>query len=214
MSSALLTPPDHGRPLTPDECDRTRPEGTRLAAEEPDPDRTRAARPAATAPRDRAEPGLPVGAAPPTRRRIRPVPPGPSVTFVPLPDPEADDWDRRADALQWWMADLGGPHPVTVHTGAGAGMASRTLERSLRDGGVDVIEANDSLIKGLLQAPPQSALARLRRWITRRPRLRLEIVEVRLERVDIGSRVTARAGGERAAESLRCALSELPPAAR
>lgn len=180
-----------------------------------------------------ARPNLPTGMVPPTRRRIRPVPPGPSVGFVPLPlsvTPRTatalgrpafrdgwadhDDWDRRADRLQWWMADLSGPHPVTVETTDHALDASRTLENGLRNFGVDVIEANASLLKGLLPMPPQNALVRFLRWLTRSRQARLEVVEVRLD--DMGERcqVSARASGERSAEALRVALSDLPPAPR
>ena len=79
--------------------------------------------------------------------------------------------------------------------------------------GIDVIEANASLLKGLSPPPPEPALVRLVRWLTRHP-ARLEVVEVRLEPTGHQCRVTARASGERAAEALRVALSELSPAPR
>lgn len=122
---------------------------------DPDADCTRTAVGARDFQRPRIGPSVPSGATPLVRRRIKPVPPGPAVTFIPFPDPDdaepADDWDRRADRLQWWMADLGGPHPVTVETTENPVGASRTLEHTLRRFGVDVIEANETLIKGLLR---------------------------------------------------------------
>lgn len=173
-----------------------------------DEDRTR------VAPRRRTgfRPPIPAGRAPPTRRRIRPVPPAPQFDGSSQVDP--DDWDRRADRLQWWMSDLGGPYPVSVETTHSRAEASRMLEHGLRRLGVDVIEANRSMIKGLFPAPPEPALVRFARWLARRRRLRMEVVEVRLERAGTQCRVSARAGGDRSAEALRVALSELSPAPR
>lgn len=190
---------------------------------DPDADCTRTAVGARDFQRPRIGPCVPSGATPLVRRRIKPVPPGPAVTFIPFPDPDdaepadaepADDWDRRADRLQWWMADLGGPHPVTVETTENPVGASRTLEHTLRRFGVDVIEANETLIKGLLPAPPERAVVRMLRWAFRRSYTRLEVVEIRFEQAGPHCRVSARAGGERAAEALRVALSDLPPAPR
>lgn len=99
---------------------------------DPDADCTRTAVGGRDFQRPRIGPSVPSGATPLVRRRIKPVPPGPAVTFIPFPDPDdaepADDWDRRADRLQWWMADLGGPHPVTVETTENPVGASRTLD--------------------------------------------------------------------------------------
>ncbi len=175
-----------------------------------DSDRTR------VAPRRRpdARPPLPAGVAPPTTRRIRPVPPvDPHSPCGDAASSEPDDWDRRADRLQWWMSDLGGPYPVSVETTHDREEATHLLERGLRRFGIDVIEANASLLKGLSPPPPEPALVRLVRWLTRHP-ARLEVVEVRLEPTGHQCRVTARASGERAAEALRVALSELSPAPR
>lgn len=181
-----------------------------------DEDRTR------IAPRRRpnARPPLPVGVAPPTTRRIRPEPPTSSMVtgaLRPWDEPawedRADDWDRRADRLQWWMADLGGPHPVSIETAHDREEVSLLLQGGLRRFGVDVIEANTSLLKGLFPPPPEPAPVRFMRWLSRRP-IRLEVVEVRLEPIGTRCRVSARASGERAAEALRVALSELTPAPR
>lgn len=239
MSDVLTTPRSPGPPSN--EVQRhdatTEPALTNASQTKPvkpDPDCTRVPQPTDGDRRQTPpKPRLPIGAPPPTRRRIRPVPPGPAITFVPLPetcfddepahgsldgreldDWAVDDWDRRADALQWWMADLGGPHPVSVETSRSDADTCRSLERSLRRFGVDVIEANAARIKGLLPAPPERAAIRLARWLMRRQRVRLEVIEVRIEHDEVGCRVNARAGGERAAEALRIALSELPPARR
>ena len=137
-----------------------------------DSDRTR------VAPRRRpdARPPLPAGVAPPTTRRIRPVPPvDPHSPWGDAASSEPDDWDRRADRLQWWMSDLGGPYPVSVETTHDREEATHLLERGLRRFGIDVIEANASLLKGLSPPPPEPALGRLVRWLTRPP-ARLEVV--------------------------------------
>ncbi len=112
------------------------------------------------------------------------------------------------------MADLGGPNPVSVETTHSRDEAARLLEHGLRRFGVDVIEANAALLKGLSPAPPEPSLVRLIRWLTRRRPPRLEVVEVRLEPTGKQCRVSARASGERSAEALRVALSELSPAPR
>jgi hypothetical protein len=125
-----------------------------------------------------------------------------------------DAWDQRADRLQWWMADLGGPNPVSVETTQSADEVTRVLVDTLGRFGVDVIEANATAVKGLLPAPLMSAPMRLARWVSRRPPVRPEMVEVRLEAEPTCCRVSARAGGERAAEALRVALSDLAPARR
>ena len=176
----------------------------------PDADRTTVA----PSRRHGARPPLPAGVAPPTTRRIRPVPPvDPDCPWGEAAGDEPDDWDRRADRLEWWMSDLGGPYPVSVQTLQTCNEASRLLERGLRRFGIDVIEANASLLKGLSPPPAESALVRLVRWLGRHP-ARLEVVEVRLESTGVQCRVSARASGERSAEALRVALSDLSPAPR
>lgn len=110
------------------------------------------------------------------------------------------------------MSDLGGPYPVSVETTHDREEATHLLERGLRRFGIDVIEANVA-VEGPVPSAPEPALVRLVRWLTRHP-ARLEVVEVRLEPTGHQCRVTARASGERAAEALRVALSELSPAPR
>lgn len=52
------------------------------------------------------------------------------------------------------MSDLGGPYPVSVETTHDREEATHLLERGLRRFGIDVIEANASLLKGLSPPPP------------------------------------------------------------